>query len=152
MKNTTIMIFLAATLAFFVAPANAAVTTNESTEVSFPVFVPCANETVDFDGTIHTLVTETMNGNNVRGKMQINVQSLTGIGEISQFTYQANGFFKQGFKMSLKNGQANEQLIINVIVTGPSVTFTLKVTAHITFNADGTVTAMFDNFSAECSS
>jgi hypothetical protein len=38
----------------------------------------------------------------------------------------------------------------DIIGQGTGNNFTVHETAHITFNADGTVTVNFDNFSVEC--
>src|SRR5262245_45038245 len=120
MKDTSVvMLFLAATLAFFITPANAAVGMNEAIPVSFPVFVPCANggigETVDFSGMIHVLVSATINGNNVSGTMHTNFEGLAGIGETTGFTYVASRIFSEGFKTSLQNGQAIMTLITHAV-------------------------------------
>ena len=68
MKKTAIMMFLAAALAVFVVPANAALITNETIPMDFKVFVSCANggagEFVDFSGPFHLLISETINGKN----------------------------------------------------------------------------------------
>jgi uncharacterized protein YdaL len=70
-KNTTIMMFLFAALALFSVPANAAKQFNDTTEINLTVFVPCAaggaGELVDLSGPLHTLITFTINRNNVSG-------------------------------------------------------------------------------------
>jgi uncharacterized protein YdaL len=68
-KNTTIMMFLFAALALFTVEANAAKQVNDVSDISLTVFVPCAaggaGEVVDLSGPLHTLITFTINGNNV---------------------------------------------------------------------------------------
>ena len=148
--------FLAAGLAIFITPANGAIVMNESNPIVLSVFVPCAaggaGETVDLSGNLHTLITETINGNNVSGVMHFQPQGVSGTGETTGLKYQATGVTSTSFKMSLQNGQANMTFVnrFDVIGQGPGNNFTVHETAHITFNADGTITVMFDNFSIEC--
>ena len=63
---------LAAVLAT-IGAANAAVEVNDKTEISLTVFVPCAasgvGEVVDLSGPLHTLISFTVNGNNVSGQI-----------------------------------------------------------------------------------
>jgi hypothetical protein len=70
-KNTTMMMLLFAVLALFTVPANAAKQVNDMSDINLTVFVPCAaggaGELVDLSGPLHTLITLTINGNNVSG-------------------------------------------------------------------------------------
>src|SRR6266567_741998 len=106
-KNTTIMIFLFAALALFTVQANAAKQVNDMSDINLTVFVPCAaggaGELVDLSGPLHTLITFTINGNNVR-----------------------------------------------IIGQGPGNNLLVHENAHITINANGTVTVFHDNFSVDC--
>ena len=151
MKNTMMLVSLAA-LAILVAPANAAVTVNDSTPVNLSVFVPCAaggaGEIVDLSGNLHTLISETINGNNVSGVMHFQPQGVSGTGETTGLKYQATGVTSTSFKQSFQNGQATMTFInrFDIVGQGPGNNFSVHETAHITFNADGTVTVSFDNF------
>ena len=146
----------ASALVISIMPANAAITVNESNPIVLSFFVPCAaggaGEIVDLSGNLHTLITETINGNNVSGVMHFQPQSVSGTGETTGLKYQATGVTQTSFKMSFQNGQANMTFVnrFDVIGQGPGNNFTVHETAHITFNADGTVTVFFDNFSVEC--
>jgi hypothetical protein len=156
MKKTTIIICAVAALAVSIMPAKAAITDNESSPIFLSVFVPCAaggaGEIVDLSGNLHTLITETINGNNVSGVMHFNPQGVSGTGETTGLKYQGTGVTQTSFKESLQNGQATMTFVnrFDIIGQGPGNNFTIKETAHITFNADGTVTVNFDNFSIEC--
>ena len=70
-KSTTIMIFLFAALALLTVQANGAKQIKDMSDISLTVFVPCAaagaGEIVDLTGPLHTLITFTINGNNVSG-------------------------------------------------------------------------------------
>jgi hypothetical protein len=94
-KNTTIMMFLFAALALFTVPANAAKQVNDMSDINLSVFVPCAaggaGELVDLSGPLHTLITFTINGNNVSGKTHFQPQGIRGIGETTGDKYQATG-------------------------------------------------------------
>ena len=154
-KNTTIIMFAA--LALFTVPANAAKQVNDSTDINLTVFVPCAaggaGELVDLSGRLHTLITFTINGNNVSGMAHFQPQGLSGTGETTGDKYQATGVTKDtSFKLSLQNGQANQTFVNNfrIIGSGAGNNFLVHEEAHITFNANGTVTVFHDNLSIEC--
>jgi len=143
-------------LALVIVPAYAAVEVNEATNITLSVFVPCAaggaGEIVDLSGPLHTLITETINGNNVSGVMHFQPQGISGIGETTGTKYQATGVTGTSFSQSLQNGQANMTFVnrFNIIGAGPGNNFLVRETSHITFNADGTVTVYFDDFTVEC--
>jgi len=63
------VITLIALLAALTIPLTAAVVTNDRTDISLIVFVPCADngvgENLNLSGPLHTLISFTMNGNNV---------------------------------------------------------------------------------------
>ncbi|PYK43102.1 MAG: hypothetical protein DME46_08430 [Verrucomicrobia bacterium] len=140
-KNTTIIMFAA--LALFTVPANAAKQVNDSTDINLTVFVPCAaggaGELVDLSGPLHTLITFTINGNNVSGMAHFQPQGLSGTGETTGDKYQATGVTKDSsFKLSLQNGQANQTFVNNfrIIGSGAGNNFLVHEEAHITFNAN----------------
>ena len=149
--------FLFAALTLFTVPANAAKQVNDSTDINLTVFVPCAaggaGELVDLSGPLHTLITFTINGNNVSGTAHFQPQGLSGTGETTGDKYQATGVTKDtSFKLSLQNGQANQTFVNNfrIIGSGAGNNFLVHEEAHITFNANGTVTVFQDNLSIEC--
>ena len=143
-------------LVFVAASANAAVQVNTTTDISLQVFVPCAaggaGEIVDLSGPLHVLMSFTINGNNVSGVQHFQPQGISGTGETTGAKYQATGVTSTTFQMSLQNGQASETFInrFDIIGQGPGNNFRVHETAHITFNAAGTVTVNFDDFSVEC--
>jgi hypothetical protein len=143
-------------LASMIVPANAAVQANDTTEINLTIFIPCAaggaGETVDLTGPLHTLITFTINGNNVSGFFHFQPQGISGTGEATGAKYQATGVTQESFKNSLQNGQANETFVNNfrIIGQGPGNNFLVHETLHFTINADGAVTVSHDNFSADC--
>src|SRR5437764_11954408 len=117
-KNTTISMLLFAALALFTVPANAAKQINDTPEMNVTVFVPCAaggtGELVDLSGPLHTLITFTINGNNVSGTAHFQPQGLSGTGETTGDKYQATGVTKaSSFKGSVQNGQFTQTYVNN---------------------------------------
>jgi len=147
---------IACGLAMTVGVANAAVTVNESNDILLSVFVPCAaggaGEIVDLSGSLHTLITFTINNNNVSGKQHFQPQGISGVGETTGLKYQATGVTQASFTQSLQNGQANQTFInrFDIIGQGPGNNVSVHETAHITINANGDVTVNFDNFGVDC--
>jgi hypothetical protein len=118
MKNTArILTMCLAVLGLSMAVANAAVEVNDKTDINLTVFVPCAaggaGEVVDLSGPLHTLISSTVNGNNVSGYFHFQPQGLSGTGETTGDKYQATGVTEQSFKTSLQNGQANLTFVNN---------------------------------------
>src|ERR1700720_4802698 len=112
-------------LASMLVPANAAVQENDTTEINLTVFIPCAaggtGETVDLTGTLHTLITFTIDGNTVSGFFHFQPQGISGTCETTGAKYQATGVTQESFKNSLQNGQANATFVYNfrIIAEGP---------------------------------
>ena len=144
------------TLAVFAVPANTAIQVNDTSAISLTVFVPCAlggtGEVVDLAGPLHTLITFTINGNNVSGYFHFQPQGITGTGETSGNEYNATGVTQQSFQQALQNGQFSLTSVNNfrIIGQGPGNNFLVHETLHITINADGTRTVFHDNFSVDC--
>jgi hypothetical protein len=158
MKTTMprVMICLVAVLTILVVPVNAAVQENDTTDISLTVFVPCAaggaGEIVDLSGPLHTLISSTVNGNNVSGYFHFQPQGISGTGETTGDKYHATGVTSESFKTSLQNGQANLTFVNNfrIIGQGPGNNYLIHETMHVTINADGAVTVSHDNFSVDC--
>ena len=125
---------------------------NDKTGISPTVFIPCADggsgEIVDLSGPLHTLMSFTINGNNVSGYYHV---SATGHQRYRR-DYGCTGVTQQSFKNSLQNGQANLTFVNNfrIIGQGPENNFLVHETLHITINANGTTTVSHDNFSVDC--
>ena len=147
---------MAASLAILVTLAKAATVDNESTPINLPVFIPCANggagEVADLSGNLHTLLTLTVNGNNFSLLEHFQPQGISGTGESTGAKYQATGVTAMTQKGSFQNGQANSTFInrFDIIGQGPGNNFTAHETAHVTINADGTITVLFDDIVVDC--
>lgn len=155
-KNPATLIAVLAFVALSIASANAAVQVNDKTDISLSVFIPCAaggaGEVVDLSGPLHTLLSFTMNGNNVSGYFHFQPQGISGTGETSGEKYQATGVTRESFKSSLIKGEANSTYVNNfrIIGQGPGDNFLVHETLHFTVNANGTATVFHDNFSVAC--
>jgi len=152
----SVTVCLVAVLAFMTAPANAAIEVNQSVPITLFVFVPCAaggaGEIVDLSGSLHVLVTLTITGNNFSEVLHFQPQGVSGTGETTGAQYQATGLTETTLTGSFQNGQANTTFVnrFDIIGQGPGNNFTVHETAHITTNANGTLTVNFDNFGVEC--
>jgi hypothetical protein len=87
MKSATAkgkMYLVAALAMMMTTPAYAAVQIDNKTDISITVFIPCAaggaGEVVDLSGPLHTLVSMTINGNNVSGYFHFQPQGIVGVG------------------------------------------------------------------------
>jgi hypothetical protein len=136
--------------------AAAAVTSNESVPINQTVFVPCANggagENVTLEGSLHVLVTYTVNDNHVSGRTHFQPQGVMGAGQITGDVYRATGVTQDTFSDSLENGQYAYTYVNNFRIIGQGVdnNYLIHEVVHITFNAAGVETVSIDNFSSEC--
>lgn len=151
-----IMMMCLVAMTIMVVQANAAIVVNQSNQISLSVFVSCAaggaGEIVDLSGPLHTLIALTINGNNFSEVLHFQPQGISGTGETTGAKYQATGLTEEHFTGSFQNGQFNQTFVnrFDIIGQGPGNNFTVHETAHITINANGTVTVLFDNFGVEC--
>jgi len=139
-----------------VIPAHAAVQVNKTNNIALSVFVPCAaggaGEVVDLAGPLHTLISFTINGNEVSEILHFQPQGISGVGETTGQTYHATGITEESLKTALQNGAANTTFVNNfrIIGQGPGNNFLVHETAHVTINADGSVTVFHDDMSIVC--
>ena len=147
---------VAATALVGASAAQSQVMVNDSIPLSLTVFIPCANngagEDVILNGELHVLITLTVNGNNFSGKDHFQPQGLSGIGTVTGDKYQGTGVTQDQFGGSFQNGQSEQSFINNfrMIGQGPGNNFLVHENFHLTFNANGDVTAVHDNFSIDC--
>ena len=156
MKRVTSVGTLVALLVFFSAQLTAEVVTNISQETNVNVFVPCANdgagEVVALSGALHTLIISNTNDNSISGMVHNQPQGISGEGLTTGRKYQGTGVTQDHFVESLQNDQATETFVNNfrIIGQGRGNNFLLHVVSHITFNANGDVTADHEITSTEC--
>lgn len=130
------------------------VTTNEQVPITVFAFVPCANdgagELVVLTGTLHVLTHVTIDDQGgLHVKQHFQPQGLSGVGLTTGDTYRGTGVTQTEFNATA----ATEQTSINnfrIIGQGRDNNFLVHSTFHVTVNANGEVTTVVDNFSAEC--
>ena len=141
-----------------IAVTNAALIfgSNEKIEIDLPVFISCANggagEDVLLTGTLHVTTSTTINDNMVRTRFQFQPQGISGTGSITGDKYQGTGVSEGTVEGSL----INEQLVVNdvnnfrIIGQGNGNNFLIHDNFHIAINANGVLTVVIDNFTADC--
>jgi hypothetical protein len=145
---------IAAALLLTPTAAQSAVVLNESFPVTIEVFVPCAaggaGELVVLEGNLHGLITVTENANHLSIKTHFQPQGISGTGLTTGDKYQATGVTQDHFKIGI--GAETFTFVNNfrIIGQGPGNNFLVHQTFHLTFNANGQLTATVDNFSVEC--
>jgi hypothetical protein len=131
-------------------------TISSSVPISLSVFIPCAaggnGEVVDLSGNLHVVFSDTINANHVHLYSHFNPQGVTGTGETTGAKYQATGETLQSFDFSVVSFPFTTTFVNNfkIIGQGPGNNFAVHENAHVTINANGTLTASVDNFSATC--
>lgn len=127
---------------------------NLETQVNFLNFVPCANggagEIVQVNGTGHSVFHLVDNGDGqFHVKSSTDYQGVTGIGLTTGDKYQVTGVIDSTFTVA----KGFTETFVNnfrVIGAGSGNNVMLHENEHLTFNADGTITATHDNFSVTC--
>ena len=134
--------------------ARAEVTTNFTMPVDIGVFIPCADggagEVVTLSGDLHTLIryTESASGG-IHAASHFQPQGISGVGETTGDKYQGTGVTQDEFNATV----GVEETFVNnfrIIGQGPGNNFLLQEVFHITFNANGSITAFVDKFSVDC--
>jgi hypothetical protein len=139
-----------------VPPAHAEVVVNDRIDISFPVFVPCANggagEIVNLNGPLHVVVSFTINGNQIRGMNHYQPQGISGIGQSTGDTYRAVGETTDHFNQWFQNGRFAFTFVNNfrIIGQGRGNNFLVHENVHLTITANGDVGTAHDNFGVEC--
>lgn len=157
LRGLTIALATVVAVAVTAGVAAAGVVSNDVNQtVPFIVFVPCANGGAGelVSGTIdyHTIVTSTINGNNVSGKFHTNPQGSDIVGAVTGDVYNAVGVTQENFKGSLQNGQFTQTFVNNfrIIGQGQASNYLVHQNTHVTINANGDVTVTHDNTSVDC--
>ena len=129
---------------------------NVKLPVSIGVFIPCAaggaGEVVFLSGNLHSILHSTVNGNNFKTTIHNQPQGISGLGLTTGDKYQGTGVTRETFGGSFVNGQFSHTFINNfrIIGQGRGNNSLIHQTFHVTFNANGELTASVDNFSSDC--
>ena len=138
------------------AASTTAVTSTDKVPTQIQIFIPCANgglgETVDLTGTLNVVFHTTINGNNFSAKYHFQPQGISGLGETTGDKYNATGVTQEHFSGSFSNGQFEDTFIDNfrIIGQGSGNNYLIHENSHVTVNANGQVTVVIDNFTADC--
>ena len=141
---------------FAAATAATTFTDNVSFPVNIGVFIPCAaggaGEVVFLSGNLHSLFHSTVNGNNFKIKIHNQPQGISGTGLTTGDKYQGTGVTQETFGGSFVNGQLSDTFVNNfrIIGQGRGNNLLIHQTFHITFNANGELTAFVNNFTSDC--
>jgi hypothetical protein len=159
MRKGLLLVLLVLAAGFGTTAAATAAASTVTTSQEFPfnltVFVPCANggagELVTLSGSLHDLFHVTLDGaGGFRVVFLDNPQGVSGTGLTTGAKYQATGVTRDTF-----GGRVGsvETFVNNfrIIGAGPGNNFMVHENLHVTVNANGTLTAFVDNFSATCS-
>ena len=130
------------------------VTVSQSFPIDLLLFIPCvaggSGEWVHFTGSLHDLIHVTIDA---RGDFHLteqeNPQGVRGTGLATGVRYQGTGvsrFHVNGMVGFTATAVEN----FKIIGQGTGDNFLLHENFHITVHPDGTITALHDNFSAEC--
>ena len=139
---TSLALIAAITLSSAVQASNEG---NLKLEIPSTDFNPCTDESVDSLVKIHIVLTSTANANNVSGTFHLNF-SVKGVGQTSGAIYTGSESDNETFNTSLENGRAVFPVVnrFNMTTAGGKNNWVVRVTGHITVNANGDVTAEFD--------
>ena len=153
-RATWLTLVLALLLVFSAAPVAQAQTDQGRIEYDAYVFVECANggagEEVHLTGYLHVTFSQTFdNAGGVHVKMHANPQGISGIGQTTGDQYRGTGVSQDQF-----NAKVGEEYTFinnfNIIGQGPGNNALVHENFHITIDANGNLTADFDNSHSEC--
>lgn len=120
---------------------------NDKVPIELLAFIPCANggtgEYVQLSGCIHVVISMTINGNNLRGKVHYQPQGIKGVGEVTGDKYQGTGVTQEEFKGSFVKGyEITSVNNFRIIGQGSGNNFLVHTVFHITVNANGQITVI----------
>lgn len=147
-------LFFALSLAFMSISAQAQATTSTSTD-KFPISFDTTScfEVVSLTGTMTIISHSTVSDSGrVVVKQSFNL-SLKGFGATSGATYVANQSMQTTKAFDGTDGNPDTFTTVthvNIIGQGSAPNFRVHLLIHLTFNANGGVTAFQDQFSSDC--
>lgn len=155
MKTLKMPLSLAAVFLILSVPLLAATL---SLEIPFTMSVPipCANqgngEVVDFSGTLHEVISFTVNDNRVHINQMFNPQGAKGVGETTGDVWEATGETRQDINATVSFFPFVTTFVDNFkLINGKDgASFLVHDNSHVTINANGTATAVQDNFTFSC--
>ena len=140
-----------------VGTVHAGVIANDKDDIDFSAFVPCADdgngEFIEGTGRLHALFRETVDANGgVHFGFHFQPMGLKATGLTTGDRYHATGV-TQGSTSVGSGGLPISDTYINrfhLVGDGGAVTYYVRETIHVTFNANGELTAIVDNTEITC--
>jgi hypothetical protein len=131
-------------------------TTNLQIPTTLVVSVSCANggagELIQVEGDLHVIFHTTISSSgNFHSKSHFQPMGISGYGLTTGDSYQATGVTQDEFSSNAPF--PIEETFINnfrMIGQGPGNNFSVHETLHITYNANGDITAFQDNLNVDC--
>lgn len=129
-------------------------TTSVRTNETVPfegVFGGCT-EPIAFTGSIHLMTTQTTSASgNMHFSTHAQPQGVSGVGLFTGAKYQATGVTRNGDHIGM-SGAFNSSYVNNfrLIGQGPDNNLLIHENFHVTFNANGELTAIHENFKFDC--
>jgi hypothetical protein len=135
------------------AAAEAITSTMEtSVPIAITVFIPCASDVVPLTGSLHIVAHQTVDASGgFHFSILFNPQGVSGVGTLSGAEYQGTG--ETRFDTQTSGPPPFNFTFVNnfkIIGQGPDNNLLIHQNVHVTFNADGTMTASVNNFSFVC--
>jgi hypothetical protein len=111
----------------------------------------CTGEAVTLSGDLHIMLTIQETGNGLRIGTHAQPVGLTGTGALSGATYHGVGITRENFFVD-PPGVFDSTFVNNfyIIGEGGAPNFMVHITAHLTVNANGEVTADIVNINVTC--
>jgi hypothetical protein len=142
------------TLSFTTLSKAPAVPFNNQTTVDINTILvnPCTGEPIQFTGTGHFSAHGVINGNRFSMHSHFNGQGIHGEGLINGTSYTGSEADNSSVNGPASNGAftITETNSFKMVTSGGGNNFTVKALFHVTVNANGDLTVLVDNFSAEC--
>jgi hypothetical protein len=133
------------------AGVNLAVIQNERVPFTTEYADPCNGEIIAFEGFLHNLIHETADGSGgFHAAVGYNL-TVRGVGQTTGATYTGTEASSDAFNIKPPY-PVNETFTIhtNVIGQGQAPDFRAHLTFHVTVNANGNLTVIFEKFRAVC--
>ncbi len=155
----TLCLVLTFTSLLFVMPVQGqatVTTTNVFLPLDLDVLVPCANggtgEIVRLLGNLHVGIQFVANNNHITFRVHFQPQGVSGVGILTGDAYQGTGVTKDTLTTQNDGGPFEETFVNNfrIIGQGPGNNLVVHETLHVTFNNNGFLTALQDNYSIDC--
>lgn len=131
-------------------PSLAATIVNEDIPLTFNTTNPCNNENVTLSGTVHLVIDETFDNNGgVHFDFHANY-NITGTGDLGNNYVSNQELHESGNAKVGAADAATFPIAFELISKGSAPNFLMRMLMHMTFNANGDVTASFDHITADC--